>query len=319
MPVIRRPDGHRQEVFEEGRERRGRHLVSGCGVLIGHEHGVPRSVAGQVATHAHEPVGQVVSGVDVAQNPDLGVEDPAGWRCNLEDRVLGEHGELAVGRRHVDAAGLTEDRGALGVAADGLEQLVRRRALHATFALVVGRHGQRRQQQRVDGERVGRRDRSIQAEARRWSQGVGEQVADVGVQHVRPRAQRRRRSGGVLRCSTGSRVPRCLRRRPRSIGRPDRSAAPERASAGAPGARRGREPQRCHVHPPRPAPTSSSRNLCVAGRIRGLSLYIRDQNCARSQSRKTPVAFSSPAHRSSLSAYSSRTSSLPVSSAIITL
>ena len=39
----------------------------------------------------------------------------------------------------------------------------------------------------------------------------------------------------------------------------------------------------------------------MAGRIRGLSLYIRDQNCARSQSRKTPVAFSSPAHRSSRS------------------
>ncbi|MNW62577.1 hypothetical protein D3C74_407190 [compost metagenome] len=66
-------------------------------------------------------VGAVV--IDEPQGPRLGVEQPAPSRSHdLVHGPLGKGEDRAVRRRDADAAGLAEDRGAVAVPLDGLEQ-----------------------------------------------------------------------------------------------------------------------------------------------------------------------------------------------------
>src|SRR2546423_991711 len=97
---------------------------------------IPRAVEGQIAREAQQAVANRTVSRDVAEDPQLGVENAPARRAGLDYCALELRVEQLVLRRHRDPPRLTKDRDRVSVVAGRLQERERVRGWHPVLALV---------------------------------------------------------------------------------------------------------------------------------------------------------------------------------------
>ena len=123
-------------------------------------------------------------GVSEPEQPDLGVERAPRRRRDLDHTAFCEGGELRIARRNVYPGRLAEHGCVSRVPANRLQQRQWCGSVDCgRVPLVIGRHGERCEEDGREVEGVRRRQRDLDGEAIGRTQGIGEQVSALGLKH----------------------------------------------------------------------------------------------------------------------------------------